>query len=58
MLRVCAIVAKLKQLGRNLDLVNTEVLQLPMGSLPSNAELMMAELQKPIAVFACAHVVV
>lgn len=45
---------RLKQLGKNIDLVNTKALQLPLDSLPSNAEQIMAELQKPISVF-CAY---
>ena len=45
------IVTKLKQLGKNIDLVNTKAMQLPLDSLPSNAEQMMAELQKPVTVF-------
>ncbi len=42
--------AKLKELGSNLDLVNTKAIQLPLDSLPSNAEHIMGELQKPITV--------
>jgi len=43
-------VVKLKQLGKNLDLVQSKVLQLPLDSLPANAEKMMQELQKPLTV--------
>ncbi len=45
---------KLKQLGKNLDLVETKALQLPLDSLPANAEKMMQELQKPITVWTVA----
>ena len=41
---------KLKELGRNLDLVNTKAMQLPLDVLPPNAEHIMTELQKPMSV--------
>ena len=44
------LVTRLKQLGKNLDLVNTKAMQLPLDLLPANAEPMMNELQKPIMV--------
>lgn len=44
------IVVKLKELGRNIDLINTNNMQLPLDLLPSNAEQIMSELQKPISI--------
>ena len=41
---------KLKELGKNIDLIDTKILELPLDSLPSNAEQIMSELQKPITV--------
>ena len=44
------LVVRLKELGKNMDLVNTTALQLPLDCIPSNAEKIMEELQRPMTV--------
>lgn len=41
---------KLKQLGKNIDLINTQIMELGLDALPANDQKMMTELQKPISV--------